>query len=172
MGQIIEVGFTYCPRGFMECNGQLLAISQYQALFSLLSTNYGGDGRTTFALPDLRGRSAVHVGRGPGLQTYSLGMSGGSEYSTLGSHQMPSHTHTATVNAYSSEGDAATPVNNVWAKSGQGDPDYNSSGNATMQTGAVTLSNSGGSQSHNNMPPFLGIRHCIAVEGIYPSRPF
>ena len=157
------VGFTFCPQGWAEANGQLLPISQNTALFSLFGTTYGGDGMTTFALPDLRGRVPIHAGAGPGLTPRNLGSRSGTEAVTLSESQMPSHTHT--VNAYSVEGDSAAPTGNIPAKSGAGDPDYSSSApDTTMNAG--TVSNTGGGQSHDNMPPFLTIRFCVALQGL------
>jgi microcystin-dependent protein len=168
IGEIRMVSFTFCPQGWAAADGQLLAINQNPALFSLFGTMYGGDGMTTFALPDLRGRVPIHAGAGPGLTPRNLGSRSGTEAVTLSESQMPSHTHT--INAYSLEGDSAVPTGNIRAKSGAGDPDYSSSApDTTMDAGAA--SNTGGGQSHNNMPPFLAIQFCVAVQGLYPSLP-
>jgi microcystin-dependent protein len=168
IGEIMMVAFNYCPQNSLEANGQLLQISQYTPLYALIGTYYGGDGVTTFALPDLRGRVAVGNGAGPGLSNYYLGDKGGTETVTLTQAQMPSHTHT--INAYSVEGDSAVPTDNVPAKSGAGDPDYSSSApDVTMA--ADTVSSAGGNQPHENRPPFLTLKFCIVVNGIWPTRP-
>jgi microcystin-dependent protein len=160
IGEIRMVGFTFCPQGWAEADGQILAIAQNTTLFALFGTTYGGDGTTTFALPDLRGRVPIHVGNG--------GSQGGTEAVTLSESQMPSHTHT--INAYSLEGDSAVPTGNLPAKSGIGDPDYSSETPDTTMD-ADTVSSTGGGGSHDNMPPFLTIRFCVAMTGIFPSRP-
>jgi len=162
---------NFAPRGYALCDGQLLSISSNDALFSLVGTTYGGDGRTTFGLPDLRGRLPMHQGSGPGLSPRSLGESGGTETVALTEAQMPNHNHQATVNAYATEGDQAIPDGGVWAKSGIGDPDYHSgTHDATMKADAVTIGNAGSGQSHANMPPFQAVSFIIALQGIYPSR--
>jgi microcystin-dependent protein len=171
LGEIKMVGFNFAPRGWAFCDGQLLPISQNSALFSLLGTTFGGDGRITFALPDLRGRFAMHPGNGPGLTSRSWGAGGGRETETLTTAEIPAHTHTATVNAFSSEGDSTTPDNNTWAKSGQGDPDYYTGGyDADMAADSVKIEDAGGDQPHNNMPPFRAVYYIIALQGIFPSR--
>jgi microcystin-dependent protein len=171
LGEIKMVGFNFAPRGWAFCDGQLLAISSNTALFSLLGTNYGGDGRTTFGLPDLRGRFAMHPGNGPGLTSRRLGEKGGAETTTLNLNQIPSHSHTALVNAFSSEGDSTIPDNNTWAKSGQGDPDYyTGADNTIMSEDAVQIGNAGGDQPHSNVPPFQAVNYIIALVGVFPSR--
>jgi len=174
IAEIIMFGGNFAPRGWAFCDGQLLSINQHQALFSILGTTYGGDGRTTFGLPDLRGRVPMHPGTGPGLTTYRLGQKAGVEQVTLTQTQMPSHTHGATVavNATDNSGDAETPGSNVWAKKAR-DDDYSSAAlDVTMKAGAVTvtLSNAGGSQSHENRQPSLAVNFIIALQGVYPSR--
>jgi microcystin-dependent protein len=164
IGEIRMFGGNYAPRDWAFCNGQLLQISQYTTLFAIIGTTYGGDGRTTFALPDLRGRVPLHPGQGPGLSRRSLGQRGGTESTTLSVNQMPSHTHVAQAN--SGDGDSSTPEGNFWAKSGA---DYHTAYNANMSPGAIA--NTGGSQAHENMQPYLGIHFIIALEGIFPSRP-
>ncbi len=152
IGEIRLVGYTFCPRGWTEADGQLLNISQYSALFSLYGTTYGGDGRTTFGLPDLRSRVPMHVGQGAGLSSYALGQKGGAETVTLTTNQIPSHSHTIV------ELTAATgTANGSRARTGGGEQDT-----ATSATG--------GSQSHENRPPYLVLRYCVALEGVYPSR--
>ncbi|MEM8487044.1 MAG: tail fiber protein [Bacteroidota bacterium] len=146
------VGFAFCPRGWTEADGQLLDIASHSALFSLYGTIYGGDGRTTFALPDLRSRVPVHQGAGPGLSTYFQGERGGVESVALGESQMPAHTH-------------AVPELSSPAGTDQG---------LVVRTGdgatSVSTSSTGGAEAHENRPPFLTIRFCIALEGVFPSR--
>ena len=167
IGQISMVAFNFAPRGWAFCDGQLLPISQYTALFSLLGTTYGGDGRTTFALPDLRGRVPMHEGDGPGLSDRSLGAKGGSETVTLLSSQMPSHNHMANANGDS--GGQFTPVNGFWAAEGsQAAATYAATANGTMNVNAISMA--GGNQSHNNMQPYLVIAFVIALYGVYPPR--
>ncbi len=163
LGQIQAFGFNFAPRGWAFCNGQLLPIAQNTALFSLLGTIYGGDGRTTFALPDLRGRVSMQFGTGPGLSSYSIGEKGGAEQITLITSQMPSHNHSA--NAAAEEADQNKPAGNTLASSQiykTINPD------ATLNAG--TIGNTGGNLPHPNIQPFLIINWCIALQGIFPSR--
>jgi microcystin-dependent protein len=166
IGEIRVVGFGFAPRGWAPCNGQLLAIAQNQALFSILGTTYGGDGRTTFALPNLQGHAALNAGQGPGLSNYALGESGGNGAVTLQANQLPAHTHQAMGN--SAAGGANTPQSNVWAASAQGDNWYAPGGDATMNPGAIAPA--GGGQPHDNMQPSLSVMFIIALVGIYPPR--
>jgi microcystin-dependent protein len=154
---------TFAPRGWAFCNGQLLPIAQNTALFSLVGTTYGGDGRTTFGLPNLQGRGPMHPGRGPGLSDYRLGQQGGSATATLTEAQLPAHNHA--MRAFPS-----AEVANPTATHGLGNaPMYQTPG-ATSAMAAGTLGSTGGSQTHNNLQPFLGLNFCIALLGIYPSR--
>jgi microcystin-dependent protein len=168
IGQIQMVGFGFAPQGWATCDGQLLSISQNTALFSLLGTTYGGDGVTTFALPDLRGRAPIHQGQGPGLTSRSLGEQDGAETVTLISNQIPAHPHT--VNAVSGAGNAAAPAAaNVWAASSARDNQYsNAPPNTTLSPAAI--GGGGAGQPHENMPPTLCVNFIIALEGIFPSR--
>jgi microcystin-dependent protein len=174
LGQILQVGFNFAPRGFALCQGQLLPISQNTALFSLLGTTFGGDGRTTFGLPDLRGRISKHPGNGPGLGTVTWGERGGRENVTLTDQNMPSHTHSA--NGTTDEQNAGTLQGNVL---GAGPSDgrggftttiYASSASANATMTGASLANAGGGQNTSLRNPYLGIYHVIAVQGIYPSR--
>lgn len=170
LGEIIMGGFNFAPRGWAFCDGQILAINANDALFSLLGTIYGGDGRTTFALPDLRSRVPVHFGSGPGLQPVFLGERGGNETSTLTSATMPSHSHSTTLKAENRTGNSDDPTNNMVAKlAGMYRPQIPAE-DVVMHPDAVTASATGGSQSHENMPPFQVINFCIALVGVYPSR--
>ena len=168
LGQITLFGGNFAPRGFALCSGQFLAIAQNDALFALIGTTYGGDGVTSFALPDMRGRLPVHAGQGPGLSNYIIGQSGGSETVTLAVTQIPSHTHT--TSGSSASGSAADPSNGFWAAEPTADVAQfsNAAPGASMSPAAV--SNSGGSQPHENLQPFLCVNFVIAIEGIFPSR--
>jgi len=155
---------NYAPEGWHLCDGALLPINDNQALYSLLGTTYGGDGRTTFGVPDLRGRVLVHQGKLSGSipATYQLGQTGGAETVTLGIEQLPVHTHTVNAQGVVSEGD--TPANAFWAASL---PYATAPGNATMN-GAI-VGTVGGNQAHANVMPFLVISFIIALQGNYPS---
>jgi microcystin-dependent protein len=174
IGEVKVFAGNFAPRTWAFCEGQLLAISQYTALFSILGTIYGGDGRTTFALPDLRGRSPISAGTGPGLSKYSEGQRIGVEQVDLSANQIPSHTHGAstTVNANNASGSSSTPGGGVWSGSAEGDNIYGSGSNTTMATDAVevTVQNTGGGQAHENRPPLLAMRWIICIEGTFPSR--
>jgi len=165
VGEIRMFAGNFAPRGWAYCDGQLLAIAQNDALFSLLGTNYGGDGRTTFGLPDLRGRLPMHQNPGTGFR---LGQKGGTETVTLTVNQLPSHTHTLKYSQ--NRADTSNPVDSVLARSASGDRQYAAQATniAGMHPDAVALI--GGSRNHNNMPPFLCLHFIIALFGIYPSR--
>jgi microcystin-dependent protein len=165
LGEIRLFGGNFAPLGYAFCSGQILSISQNDALFALIGTTYGGDGQTTFALPDLRGRIPVHVGQGPGLSSYVLGQSGGAETVTLTTQQLPAHTHAA--QAQSAAGNQAAPGGGVWAASGQNQFSSNAP-NAAMSNAAI--GSAGGSQPHDNAMPYQVISFIIALEGIFPSR--
>lgn len=166
---------NFAPQYWLFCQGQILAISSNTALFSLLGTTYGGNGSTTFALPDLRGRVPVGVGAGPGLTSRSLGQQGGFESVTLTTTHMPAHTHTvasALLKAQSGAANQKNPANAALAAALQNI--YSSAApNTSMgaNTVEVTLNSTGGSQAHENMPPFQGLNFIICVQGLYPSRP-
>ena len=166
LGQIQAFGFNFAPRGWAFCNGQLLPISQNQALFALLGTTYGGDGRTTFGLPDLRGRVSFAFGSGPGLSNYVIGEKGGAETVTLNTNQIPSHSHTA--NAANESANSNRPTGNVLAS-----PEtniYRENQAPDTQMHANIIGDTGGGQSHPNIQPFLVINWCIALDGTFPSR--
>ncbi len=159
---------NFAPRGWAFCNGQLLPIAQNTALFSLIGTTYGGDGRTTTALPDLQGRAPMHPGRGPGLTSRRLGQKGGVETVTLSEAQMPNHTHT--FQASSDVPDSGQPGNSVAATpGGRGGAALYGTSNVVDQD-SRTVNSVGGSQSHNNLQPFITINYIIALVGLYPSR--
>jgi microcystin-dependent protein len=159
--------FDFAPKGWAFCDGQLLSISQNTALFSLLGTTYGGDGKSNFALPDLQGRAPMHPGQGPGLSLRDLGESAGVETVTLLDSEMPAHTHA--VQATNDVASVPGPGGNVWAQavSDQGGfPYYHTIGNTPM----APLPFAGGSLPHNNMHPYLTFNFCIALQGVFPPR--
>jgi microcystin-dependent protein len=172
IGEIRMFASNFAPRNWEFCDGRLIPISENEALFSLLGTIYGGDGRTTFALPNLQGRAAIGAGQGSGLSNRRLGERGGQETIRLLDNQMPSHNHTGTVKVYSMEGESASPEDNYPAKSGAGDPDYNSSAsaNTTMAGDALIVGNTGGTEAHPNMPPYLAVNYIICTDGLFPPR--
>jgi microcystin-dependent protein len=156
---------NFAPRNWAFCNGQLLPISQNTALFSLVGTTYGGDGRTTFGVPNLQGRAPMHPGRGPGLTSRRLGQTGGTTTVTLTEAQIPPHRHNA--RGSSSENDQSTAVNHSWGADEAGDL-YRDAEDVTMANNV--LLNVGGGQPHTNMQPYLGLYFIIALVGTYPSR--
>jgi len=170
VAEIRMFGFNFPPTGWATCDGQLLPISQNTALFSLLGTTYGGDGRTNFALPNLQGSAALHPGQGQGLSQYFLGEQGGSQTVTLLTTEMPIHTHT--VNAKSAGG-LTTPGGNMWGQAGAAKAAANfyapAAGSGPIMN-ATAFAISGGSLPHNNMMPFLTLTFCIALQGIFPPR--
>ena len=173
IGEISMFAGNFPIRGYAFCQGQLLSIAQNTALFSILGTTYGGNGQTTFALPDLRGRAPIGQGQGSGLSPQTLGQMAGSETVTLLSTQMPAHTHTATVTprGVSDAGNTAVPTGAYPANTGALDKEYNTSGTlVNMGAATVTVDAAGGSQPHNNMTPYLVIYFLIALEGLFPSR--
>lgn len=160
VGEVRPVGFNYAPYGWMFCEGQLLAISQYDTLFNLIGTTYGGDGQSTFALPDLRGRVPVHMGNG-----FSLAQTGGVETVTLTVQQIPSHSHPFTANS-SNQGGVSTPAN---ATLGSGLQIYSDKAPAATMAAGM-LSSVGGTQPHDNFQPYLCLDWCISLFGIFPSQ--
>lgn len=162
--------FNFAPRGWAFCNGQLLPLSQNTALFSLLGTTYGGDGQSTFALPDLQGRAAMFNGQGPGLSLHDLGETGGVDNVTLLVTEMPAHTHV--VNAKVAGG-TASPANFVWGTSSAAKVAanfYAPAAASPVNMNPLALSVSGGGQPHNNLMPFLTLNFCIALQGVFPPR--
>jgi microcystin-dependent protein len=164
LGEIRTFGFNFAPQGWAMCAGQLLSISQNTALFSLLGTFYGGDGRTTFALPDLRGRVGLNMGQGPGTSSYQLGEVSGSETVTLTTGQIPAHEHA--VNANANPFTSNRPGDHAPAQGGA----YASAPDGFTTLNAGTIGPAGGSQPHTNIQPFLCLNFCIALQGIFPSR--
>ncbi|MEL6428343.1 MAG: tail fiber protein [Planctomycetota bacterium] len=167
IGQIMLFAGNFAPRGWAKCDGQLLDITSHSALFSILGTTYGGDGRTTFGLPDLRGRTPMHEGHGPGLSNRNLGQKGGEETVTLTVNQIPAHGHD--VRCFEAQGSLGTPRGNFPAGDRAGADDvYSASSDQTMNSGMIAQS--GGGAAHDNMQPFLALNYCIALTGIFPSR--
>jgi len=167
VGEIRMFAGNFAPRGWAYCDGQLLAVSQNDALFSLLGTIYGGDGRTTFGLPDMRGRIPIHAGTGPGLSPRQLGSKAGSENETLTVNQLPSHTHP--MQASSEAASSPNPQDQVLAESIT-DRVYRPNTAPDVNMASSSVSNVGGSRSHTNLMPFLCVHFIIALFGIYPSR--
>jgi microcystin-dependent protein len=168
LGQIILVPYNFAPRGWAFCNGQLLSIAQNTALFSLLGTTYGGNGQTTFALPDLRGRVAISSGQGPGLGNYDLGQAAGSETQTLTVLQMPSHNHA--VGALTDAISAPSPTNNFLGTAPRGSNLYAPQSANLTPMSPLMIQPTGGSQPFDIRDPYLTLNYCIALEGIFPSR--
>jgi microcystin-dependent protein len=160
VGEIRMFGGNFAPAGWMFCDGQLLPISENETLFQLIGTTYGGDGQSTFALPDLRGRVPIHQGNG-----FILAETGGAEQITLNTNQIPVHSH---VPLSSSTGGSDSPSNNFWGTSTSGNPYVAAPGNLVMNPAAI--GSIGGSQPHENMIPYLGISHIISLFGIFPSQ--
>jgi microcystin-dependent protein len=159
--------FNFPPRGWAFCDGQLMSISQNTALFSLLGTTYGGDGKSNFALPNMQGNAPMHPGQGPGLSLHDLGETGGSDTVTLLESEIPAHTHS--LNASNSQGTDQSPLNEMFAGGVGGISLYAAPASIT-QLADVTLAPAGGDQPHNNMMPYLTLNFCIALQGVFPPR--
>lgn len=166
LGTIMLFGGNFAPRGWVFCNGQLLSIANDSALFALLGTTYGGDGQTTFAVPDLRSRVPIHQGQGPGLSNYIMGQQAGTETVTLTSNQIPSHTHAVGVS--SSDASTGTPSPSVTLGVAAGEIYIADAADGAMNAQSIGLA--GGSQPHDNLQPYLALNYVIATEGIFPSR--
>jgi microcystin-dependent protein len=179
VGQIIMAGFNYAPKGFAGCNGQILSIQQNEVLFALLGTTYGGNGISTFALPNLQGRAPMHFGNNFG-QSYPIGTQAGEVSHTLLQNELPAHTHFLKANAgTAASANSQTPGSGTVLGRTVGHPSrgadfpvtmYSSSATSLVATGAGSIATSGGNQPHENRQPFLGINFCIALTGIFPSR--
>ncbi len=174
IGEVITVAFSYCPNGTLEAAGQTLPISQYQALFALYGVTYGGNGTTNFVLPDLRGRSVIGQGQGPGLTAHPQGQPGGTENTTLTTQQMPAHIHFGSLNGSSGGPSANDPAGSALATFPTGTPVF-ATGTPTpsvaMAPGAVTIGLAGGNQPFSIIDPYLTLRQCVIINGIFPSRP-
>lgn len=167
IGEVMCGGWNFCPDGWLDCNGQQLPIAEYEPLFSLIGTTYGGDGQYTFALPNIQGRTMVHQGTGSGLTTRTLGQTGGAETVTLTTNQLPSHTHG--LSAHSGAEKSASPTGKIPGVTATAAPTYNSTATSGKTLPVGALSPIGGSQPHNNLQPYLVMKCCIAVQGIFPS---
>lgn len=165
LAEVRIVGFNFAPRGWAFCDGQILPINQNQSLYSLLGTTYGGDGRTSFALPDMRGRVPIHVGRSNGGAVHGEGQKSGEETHTLAVNEMPQHTHIARATNATAIGD--DPTNRVLGQAGTNVYAGFVSG---TPMGAGTVTHVGGGQAHDNMQPYLALNFCIALRGLFPSR--
>ena len=183
LGQILLVGFNFNPRGYANCDGQLMQIASNSALFSLLGTIYGGDGRTTFALPDLRGRVPIHVGQGPGLPNFRQGQKGGAVTETLDLNELPAHTHSqpdisgatgrmrATANPPSTDNAMGNTLAMVPGYSSDAPSVDMAPNTVSIDTISLEPTNAtGGGNAHNNMQPYLTMRYVIAIQGQFPSR--
>ena len=159
--------FNFAPKGWAWCDGQLLPLSQNTALFSLLGTTYGGDGKSNFALPDLQGRAPMHPGQGPGLSLHDLGETGGSETVTLLASEMPSHSHTVRASNEAANDNLPAPATAITSSS-RGNVYSTSPANTTMSP--QSLAPAGGDQPHNNMMPYLTVYFNIALQGVFPPR--
>lgn len=170
LAEIRMVGFNFAPTQWAACNGQLMPISQNTALFSLLGTTYGGDGKSTFALPNLQSLAPMAAGGGQGLTPRTQGETGGEFTVTLLTQQMPSHNHP--VSCITSGGAQDTPANNVWAADGTGRvaPPLYAAAATGVNMNQASIQLAGGNQPHNNLPPYLTVYFVIALQGIYPSR--
>src|SRR5262245_43611546 len=166
LGEVRLFAGNFPPTAWALCNGQLLPINGNTALFSLLGTSYGGNGVTTFALPDFRGRVAIHTGQGPGLSNYDRGNTGGTEGGALLTTEIPSHSHS--VMGSSSNGVADSPNAGLMARAPSAIPQYGATANADLAAGAVGASGSG--QPHNNMQPFITVNFIICINGIFPPQ--
>ena len=164
LAEVRMVGFNFAPRGWAFCDGQILPINQNQSLYSLLGTTYGGDGRTSFALPDLRGRTPIHVGVSNGGDSHTLGQKSGEETVTLSASQIPQHDHVA--QASDDNADSGDPIGRVLARSTS--PTYHPPANLTALH-PLSVSSSG-NLAHDNMMPYLAVNFCIALQGLFPSR--
>lgn len=165
IGEVRPAAFAVVPNGWALCNGQLLPIAQFTALFQVIGTTFGGNGTTTFALPDLRGRTPVGPGQGPGLTNRVAGESNGTEAHLLEVAELPAHTHT--LRASTANGITDKPGGNVPARDPAAIPQYAAAANADLATNAV--SDAGGSQPHNNMQPYIVVSYIIALQGVFPT---
>lgn len=166
LGEVRMFAGNFAPRGWLLCHGQLLSIAENTALFSLLGTTYGGDGRTTFALPDLRGRAPISKGTGPALPNYNLGQRGGSATNVLNATQLPSHNHVMAIQVSTDDAEESDATS-FKAKS----QSFNEEATANQFLSGVSVAPTGGNQAIDNMAPYLSLNYIIASTGTYPSRP-
>jgi microcystin-dependent protein len=171
LGELRQISFNYAPRGWAFCNGQLLPINGNQALFSLIGITYGGDGRTTFALPDLRGRVPLSMGQAPSGSNYTVGDTGGADAVTLTTAQLPAHTHPVTAAMQTAAfGDPSSPQGNYLASDANAQFGAGPASATMGGTAQGTSDNAGGSQPHENRQPLLALHYVIALQGSYPTR--
>jgi len=168
LAQVIMFGGNFAVRGWANCDGGLLAISSYSALFSILGTTYGGDGRTTFGLPDMRGRVPIHPGTGPGLPNYRQGPGGGAQTVTLATSNLPSHNHTAAVNVSSGPPSTDQAEGDYLAQSGENR--FAASHDVDLNSSTTVIGNTGGGQSFSIVQSWCSVQFIIALEGTFPSR--
>ncbi len=168
MGSVLPMGLNFAPRGWMACQGQILQIRAYTALFALLGNRFGGDGQTTFALPDLRGKVVIGQGQGPGLQNYTVGKQGGVEKVTLAMNQMTAHTHSLVMKAASLDNDTVVPTGHFLG--GGSINNFNSAKNTTLSPKAATCPVVGATTPFSIMNPYLALSYNIAIEGIFPTK--
>jgi microcystin-dependent protein len=171
VGEIRLMPYTFAPYGWAACDGQLLSVIQYQTLFALIGTTFGGDGTTTFGVPDLRARTAIGFGNGPGLTHRAVGQTGGENSVTLNINQLPPHTHVLQASSAAQSGGVLT--NALFANLGGRTSGYASyaAGPNVVSLNNASIQSMGSSQSHENRQPFLAVQYCIATEGIFPVRP-
>ena len=167
VGEIRMFGGNFAPQGWMTCDGQLLSIAENDVLFNLIGTTYGGDGQTTFALPNLSGRVPMHMGQGSGLSSYFIGAQGGVQNVTLTSNQMPVHTHPIVADSNNATATQTSPVNDFY---GNASPAKIYSAKTSGLHPMMTLPAQGGSQPHDNMQPYLAVTYIISLYGVYPSQ--
>jgi microcystin-dependent protein len=166
VGEIACGGWSFCPNGWAECSGQLMPISENETLFNLIGTTFGGDGQETFAMPNLDGRTMLHMGQGAGLTNRLIGEMGGVETVTLTTNQVPSHNHP--ISAATGTGNSASPVNSIPAKAPASDAHFvNAAPDVQLP---ATVSSVGSSQPHNNLQPYLAVKCCIALFGVFPYQ--
>ncbi|KTE41432.1 hypothetical protein ATE62_06010 [Sphingopyxis sp. HIX] len=171
LGEIMKFGGNFCPRGSAEANGQLLSIANNSALYALYGTTYGGDGVTTFALPNMAGRYSMHLGQGPGLSARTQGETGGTETTTLTENQMPRHEHTGLIRTTSAAGNNGGAFRNIFPTTPANKYVNGTAPNAQlMNRETVIIRNTGSNTPYNHLPPYLAIRFCVLTEGIFPSR--
>ena len=168
LAEVRILPFNFAPAGWAVCAGQVLPISQNTAVFSLLGVNYGGNGTTNFALPNLQGQVAVGAGQGPGLSPYSVGQTGGTETVTLVANQLAAHNHPAS--AIHDAGNSYSPAGDSWSADGANRAKLYRSADPTVPMGANAVSPAGGNQPHTNLQPYLVLNYCIALVGVFPSR--
>lgn len=170
IGTIVPMAFNFAPTGYMSCEGQLLPIAQYQAVFALLGTTYGGNGQTTFALPDLRGRRVIGQGVSPTLGTWTEGQAGGVEQTTILLSQLPNHTHQVVVKTNGAAADSTDPTNNYFGNDSAQTAYDASNDNTFMNPGAITAGTAGSSLPVNIQAPYLAMYYNICIYGLFPSR--